>query len=81
MSDRRARFETEQSMSPWILWPTPVLLVGLAVWLAMRDDVPQALVWVMAGSAAIAFLASDEASYIHGQTLIVDGGMGIGRRD
>ncbi|MCA9315495.1 MAG: hypothetical protein KDB73_08380 [Planctomycetes bacterium] len=56
MSDRRARFETEQSMSPWILWPTPVLLVGLAVWLAMRDDVPQALVWVMAGSAAIAFL-------------------------
>jgi glucose 1-dehydrogenase len=32
-------------------------------------------------AAVIAFLASDEASYIHGQTIMVDGGMGIGRRE
>lgn len=31
-------------------------------------------------AAAIAFLASDEASYIHGQTLMVDGALGLGRR-
>jgi glucose 1-dehydrogenase len=30
-------------------------------------------------AAVIAFLASDDASYIHGQTILVDGGMGIGR--
>ncbi len=30
-------------------------------------------------AAVIAFLASDEASYIHGQTILVDGGMGMGR--
>ena len=30
-------------------------------------------------ASVIAFLASDEASYIHGQTILVDGGMGIGR--
>jgi glucose 1-dehydrogenase len=30
-------------------------------------------------ASVIAFLASDDASYIHGQTILVDGGMGIGR--
>ncbi|KAB2875805.1 MAG: SDR family oxidoreductase [Bauldia sp.] len=30
-------------------------------------------------ASVIAFLASDEASYIHGQTILVDGGMGVGR--
>ena len=30
-------------------------------------------------ASVIAFLASDEASYIHGQTIFVDGGMGVGR--
>ena len=30
-------------------------------------------------AAVIAFLASDDASYIHGQTILVDGGMGMGR--
>lgn len=30
-------------------------------------------------AAVVAFLASDDASYIHGQTILVDGGMGIGR--
>jgi NAD(P)-dependent dehydrogenase (short-subunit alcohol dehydrogenase family) len=30
-------------------------------------------------ASVIAFLASDEASYIHGQTILVDGGLGVGR--
>lgn len=30
-------------------------------------------------AAVIAFLASDDASYIHGQTILVDGAMGVGR--
>jgi NAD(P)-dependent dehydrogenase (short-subunit alcohol dehydrogenase family) len=30
-------------------------------------------------AGVIAFLASDDASYIHGQTLVVDGGMVAGR--
>lgn len=30
-------------------------------------------------ASVIAFLASDDAAYIHGQTILVDGGMGIGR--
>ena len=32
-------------------------------------------------AAVIAFLASDDASYIHGQTVFADGGLGIGRAD
>lgn len=55
MSEPRSRFETEQSLSPWILWPTPVVLVGLGVWMGTRPDVPRAVVWVVAASAAIAF--------------------------
>ncbi len=31
------------------------------------------------GLGSALFLASDEASYIHGQTILVDGGLGVGR--
>ena len=30
-------------------------------------------------AAVIAFLASDDASYIHGQTIVADGGLSAGR--
>lgn len=32
-------------------------------------------------ASVIAFLASDDAAYIHGQTIVVDGGLSVGRVD
>jgi 2-hydroxycyclohexanecarboxyl-CoA dehydrogenase len=63
---------------------TPMLQEGLAkVGEKLKDAVVDATLMTRLGTpdevaAAVAFLASDEASYITAETLGVSGGMGLG---